>query len=506
MPSLRHRIGLAAAFLALCALYYFWSWSEELGDLGGDNAVYLLTAQYFSPWTSGSALAKAFAQSSKFPPLYPLLLGTFGDGKNLLAAHAATTTLLLLAFAVLYLWLRSLRFRAVTAACAVVVVALLPGFLLQALLLLSENLFLLATLACLAAASAHEDRPRPALLWSAAAAVAAATLARTAGVALAGAFIVYLSLRRPPGWQRAALIAVVPSLLWYLLNSGHAPGYVHDWFGSYHSGALAGALRQVSEQCRALALGWLHDLSLLPAMSPLVAALGLLCLGAAAWRAWRIHLDGLYVLAYGAIVVLWPYPAEAARLVLVLIPVLLVQGLLAVRAMLRSRAELAVPVLLGVAAFIAAPSAVLIATRFMLPMPPQIAPFKRSVYWYQESPVVAASGVVAAQAVVSHLKIIAASVPESECIYAIKPSIVAFYSGRRAVAPPPSRLDAAGFSAALAHGCRYFYLTSFTSPSYGSPYYPSERLSGELELVSAAIDLAPDVPAAVLAMRRSDVR
>jgi hypothetical protein len=57
--------------------------TTDPGDFGGDNAVYLLTAQYFSPYAPRTALAAHIAQGSLFPPLFPLLLALTGSAESL---------------------------------------------------------------------------------------------------------------------------------------------------------------------------------------------------------------------------------------------------------------------------------------------------------------------------------------------------------------------------------------------------------------------------------------
>ena len=127
MPSLHRRsdlVLLASGFFVLCVVYYFWGWSHVLGDLGGDNAYYLLTARHFSPWSTHSDVATYFATHSQYPPLYPLVLAILGGGESLLVAHLITVTCLLLTFVVFYTWLRMLDVP-VLVACKII--SLQPG-------------------------------------------------------------------------------------------------------------------------------------------------------------------------------------------------------------------------------------------------------------------------------------------------------------------------------------------------------------------------------------------
>ena len=134
------------SFIIVCILYYVWTWSPILSHRGGDNAYYLLTAQYYSPYSNFSEVAEYFATHNVYPPLYPLLLGLFGGGDSILIAHIITTTFLLLAFAVYFLWLKKETFSLRDSLSLVFLFSLLPGTYMQSLSVHSENLYLLLSL------------------------------------------------------------------------------------------------------------------------------------------------------------------------------------------------------------------------------------------------------------------------------------------------------------------------------------------------------------------------
>lgn len=79
-------------FFVVAVIYYHWIWSNILAGFVGDNAVYLLTTEYSSPYLDSSAVAKQFAKASKYPPLYPAVLALLGGGNSVLVAHLITTT------------------------------------------------------------------------------------------------------------------------------------------------------------------------------------------------------------------------------------------------------------------------------------------------------------------------------------------------------------------------------------------------------------------------------
>ena len=63
----------------LGAAVLWWGASTILADFGGDNAVYWLTANFWSPWGGHVAAAEQFAHGTIYPPLYPLVLAVTGE-------------------------------------------------------------------------------------------------------------------------------------------------------------------------------------------------------------------------------------------------------------------------------------------------------------------------------------------------------------------------------------------------------------------------------------------
>ena len=66
------------AWLILAAGYYVWTWSHVLATFGGDNAVYLMMAESYSPYFSHGQVAQFFADHSQYPPLFPFMLAILG--------------------------------------------------------------------------------------------------------------------------------------------------------------------------------------------------------------------------------------------------------------------------------------------------------------------------------------------------------------------------------------------------------------------------------------------
>lgn len=469
-----------------------WTWSHELGELGGDNAVYLLTAQYFSPWIPHSDVAADFARNSQYPPLYPLMLGIFSGGTSILAAHIVTTSLLLAAILVLYAWQRSLDISPLYASMATLVFSLLPGTYLQALSIHSENLYLLFTLASLALVSLFEKNKNERLLLGAASCVAAAVLTRSAGIALLVAFMIYLLWHRPRNIWPVILLALVPVLVWHLSGAQAGSGYMALLAEKYGSDPFTVLSHQIQTEATSAWKGWLGNLTTGRANSFWVAILGIHCLVGMLYRLYCRKLDGIYVAIYLALVAVWPFPDEAKRFIYVVLPVLLVHGMLLAAAFPRTIlgqhvVNPAIVLYIAIIVLLTAPSLILTAGRYVQPLPEWVARYRQSQDWYVGYPHDAITVISSMGLVVETLRETAKLVPENECIYSIKPSIVGLYAKRPGRLPPPESVTDNMFREMVKNGgCRYFILLGGSSPSFSAPLYPLGRLEGKFKVLKLA--------------------
>lgn len=497
--------ALAALALVLSLLYYTWTWSTELGDFGGDNAVYLLTARHFSLWSSSSPAARYFATHSPYPPLYPLVLAIFGGAENLWVAHIITTTTLLLAFYVLYLWVRRLEIAPALAALFTLLFALFPGTYMNALGVLSENLYLLTTLLALLGVARFEYSRDPVWLWVAAASIIGATLTRSAGVSLTAAFVLYLALNRPVQYRYLALSVVSAGLLWQWFGPHAGSSYVDFLVAQYGAVPLQALPHLLARQARVLWAGWVGNLTSSPVGFWVAGAAGILCLTGTVLRILRRRFDGLYAASYLTLLLVWPFPAEAQRFVMVIVPILLVHGVLLLNLLPRIKVGAAdcppAAVMLLALTLVCMPTLLLTAQRFMQPLPKELASFRRTAAWYAPDSRTALAEIEDDKAMVDHLRSVAAIVPEQECVYSIKPSILGYYAGRISLIPPRPNFSQAGFDEYLRRtGCRFFYLAGFASPSFHLPYYPIQRLPKSLTMISAAPSRSDTAPVGILAV------
>lgn len=482
-----------------------WSWSTQLADFGGDNAVYWLTANHFSPWGTTHPTAAHFAAKSVFPPLFPVLLAMTGGGASLLGAHLVSALLLwfgLLAFG--HLLLR-MGFGPLAALGLVVGFASTRTTLYEALQIHSEHLYLALTMLALGFALSASSRRNA--LYLCAGCVAAAYLTRTSGVALAAATIIFVALRHRRHMPGFLAIVGLPIVAWSLFHHGSS-SYVGEMIRLYEQGGFTDMLER---NVRFLWFAWRACFGEpgLPAMSPLPpAAFALLGLAGLGVRLRTVEPDALYVAAYLSMLVLWPYPAEYQRMLYPILPLVLALGLFFAVIWLPAHIGRVLPahgcgLFFAVLAAAVLPFAGHALMRFQeTPADPGFAPYTRTLAWYMADPRQALLNVGYHRAVTEALLDIRANdrVAHDECVLAIKTSVVSLYSERLARGMP--RPDAAGVidrAQYRANRCRTLFMTQAASPTFPYTFFPYEQLKDELvELRVYANAVNPEIPAALL--------
>ena len=457
----------------------------------------MLAARYFSPFWPSSAVFAEFARSMAYPPLFPLVIGLLGG--SLLSGHLLVIACLLAAILCLYAWLRLENVGAGSSACACLAFALMPGTYLQALNIWTENPYLFLSLLAIVLEARAEaaGRERPILWWGASAAVAAATMIRAAALPLLVAYAIRVAIVRPYRWGLLILASFLPFTGWSIWGKLHQPagiGYAAQWSASYAGDPIGALLRQMNLETglvfRGWVQAWLAQVSV-ASLYYLVLAAGCIGLLGCLRRLGALRLDGIYAVLYGALLLVWPFPAEARRLSYVLIPILLVQGLLLLRWLgLRidqARGRLLPALFACVLSIAILPTLILTVHRFNEPLPPDAAAARHTEDWYLDDRQQAANAAHSFTKILADLRHSGEMVSAEQCIFAIKPSVVSLYSGRSSRTPPPVSSSDEAFERGIAQ-CRYAYVLMYISPSFAQAYYPLSRLKERAYPLSVAQD------------------
>ena len=130
------------------------------------------------------------------------------------------------------------------------------------------------------------------------------------------------------------------------------------------------------------------------------------------------------------------------------------------------------------------PSFVINSRYFLQEVPPEIRNGKHIAEWFDDDRRTAVFSAYFHAGLISHLKEINSLIPENECVYAIKPTLVTFYSRRSSYGPPKLDVSDQEFWRGM-EKCRYAYFLPFESPSYGGElFYPLSRLSQRAKIIS----------------------
>lgn len=474
-------------FCIIAVAYYVWTWSPVLAGFGGDNATYFLTANLFSPYSEAFPVSAYFANSSQYPPLYPLLLGLSGGGDSILIAHLITTTFLLIAIWLMYKWAINLNLGRVHALALITIMSTIPGTYFQAMSILSENLYLLLSLSGLYVATLKKSNEK--WMWVSAILIAASSLTRSAGLSLILSFIIYLFISKDRKKYSLSLGVILPMILWNVLNEQDGISYSDQFSEFYSSGIVNSMLQHITSQSVYMWNAWISIFTRGEFGHLLLSIYAGLCFIAICYRLYMKKLDGLYSIIYLSMIMSWPFPDEAERLLYPVIPVLLVQtgnciGYFTNKWKHNNDISISNIILEGTLLIIIIPNLLLTINRFNLQIDEYLIPYKRTYAWYTPNLTHAISISKGNHVIISSIEDAQNYVAEDQCVYSIKPSIIGLYMRRISIIPPGINKDGNDFYGSIEKsGCDYFYFMSRYSASVNEVFYPYTRVKDNIDLV-----------------------
>lgn len=341
----RSRAALCALAALAGAFAIQFAWQPGLASLYDDSVSYLIMAQAFSPYAAASAPVIAAWPHEKYPPLFPLLIALGGGAHDWRIAHAWVGVAFAASVFLLGIHARNATRSTRIAWAAALVFAWMPGAWLNMKGILSEFPFMALTFATLVwHAKTRAEAPSRTNYVVLGALLAAVLLTRTIGVALLAAIAAAELARSVKGYEPARArqapwalaIPVGAASLWYLAR----PAGGDDAYLAFGAGVAQGAVERgarwtlslMAMNFAALLDAWFTALLIYwgePWRPAFLAASFVGASGAAGaiTRASRGEADGLYVLAFVAILVAWPFPGQMYRLALPVMPLMLVHAL-----------------------------------------------------------------------------------------------------------------------------------------------------------------------------------
>lgn len=488
----------AAALLLLGIAIYGWVGLHARTVLSfSDSMDYVMLADFYRFTFDGEPPPPERIlkyRHTRFPPLFPMLLGALDAGS--LSQHRAT--LISLVFSVLaplmaLTWIR--RETGSTAIATFIGAALLlyPAYFLLSLSPVSEPfaLFLYALALYLLS-----QRPVSSSAWLVASLlVGVALLARTALLPLALAILIVAPIRGCT-WRRWVVIAVLslgPLFLWSLYRRAlGAAGYMSFLTREAIVKELGGWPEALWIQpwrlFAAAERNWGPTADSVFIWSATAILTALIIVGTIV-RMRRFTVDGWFLAGYIALILVWPYPFELGRFLVLVYPICLLAAVEGWQWLAQRWASAWLPrsswiVVVLVTALAYVPSMERFLHRAALPIDPSLLDEKRELFFFEVEP---DSLALENAEVFARTRILAEQipdhVPQGECVYSTMPHLVTLYGKRNAVAYPHDlkSIDTAREALTL---CRFFFLSDIDVVTYNIPgMYPAQFIKPWSELV-----------------------
>jgi hypothetical protein len=337
-PAWWPHAAFGAVMTLAIPLTYLFTASDRLATFGDDSGSYLTLAHYFAGASGNPFVAQWAAFHSHFPPLFPLLLTLSGGVHDYRIAYALVATFALAALPVFYRYAALQLGRNDAAVALVALFVLAPTAWIAVKGILSESLFLLATMSALLHHELRMARPQPRagdrIVFGIL--LGLACLTRMLGLALVLAWIAHAAIdsaraRRMP--RAVELLPLVPVALllgsWYLLR----PTGSYDTYGATMLEMLTSwagrPMLFLGASLDALVSAWVATFmaqeTVGPAAKIVFSLLGIVALAGLALRLARNRLDAWYVFISIAIIFPWVFgPENTRRLLYPIVPLLLI--------------------------------------------------------------------------------------------------------------------------------------------------------------------------------------
>lgn len=485
---------LAALVAGVACVVYGWIAAGGIGTVGfSDSADYLLFADYYrGEYFARTQTSQAVEhyRTTRFPPLFPLLLAAFGGGADAVErAQWVSFASVIAMLALLWAWLRRQTRTPWATGAITLMVVLTPGLFLLVLSPVSEPIAMALMWLVFLLASRTERSTQLILLLAAIAGLS--TLARSINVALVAAIPIWLALHRIPMRVGigATACACIPFLAW-LVHRRSMPD-AQSYFDAIEPQHLIAQLGGWPEMLyaqpwtvfRGLARNLDHDPGgVALALASIVLVFALI----GWWRRLRAReLDAVFLLLYVGVILAWPYPREAPRFVTFVLPLLYFHAWLGLRACASSQiaergARLAATAALTMVFAIGSGPSILhfidLATQRL---DPELRPEMRTQLYFHTPDRSAAARAAEANARLRFAaREVVRRVPPGNCVYATLPYVLRMQGEIRVLRYPWSFVDGVSVEEQLRR-CDYFFVAGMKGDVTGHrPFHPSAQLQG----------------------------
>jgi hypothetical protein len=491
--SSRHDLAVGLVLgLASLGMLLWVAVKPSLAGVNSDAAVYLLLADWLSPWraTDIDFGAQLFSHYP-FPPLYPLLLAIVGGGSATpVVDYVVGVFAQGVAVAASFVWARRVGCTLPAAIVAALSLAITPIALFTAMGVFSEPVYLALSMTALALVSG--SRTSAGAWHGAALLLGLAAVTRSVGFfAVLALLLAWLSRTRGRSARLVPLLALAPLLLWQLTKT------INGWAGGYTTGIFslgllpvtAALLAQLPTNLHALAYHFVRCFDSLNGQHSTVL-LTILVLPAGLCLVQRLRggmADAWYAVLYVLVLLGWPHPNHFGRFLLILLPLFCAyasHGLAQISAhgRMHVQRQLAAGLAAGLLLLVLLPSLLQVLHSIANAPNAEERQLTRISSWYGHDNLTQARASTAfSLRVLEAMAVVAAQLPEDACVSSTMAEMFMLHGRRLARSPPTQHAELVDLRTALA-ACPYVLLLgASTSLAADVPlYYPAARVGSEL--------------------------
>lgn len=466
-----------AVVVAVGLLIYGWV-AADSGDSFGfsDSVEYLFMADFYRAWLYGGDIQEFALHygASRFPPVFPLLLASFGAG----SAHPAWANTVSCAVAIVaplgvWQWIRRDETQGRYGAWIAAALLFYPAYFLLNLNVVSEPLAM-GLLAWSFALFAPKELTRSRLMF-ASMLIGIALLARTALLPAIPALLLWMWRRERVSlrWQAMALaLASAPLILWFAYRATlKAESYLDSltWAGVLASAGSWPDMLWVLPGRLVAAI--VNNWGIGPAALAILTSTLLIALAAlgVVIRLRRNDLDAWFLCGYIAMISIWPYPEELGRFLVVVYPCILLSALSAAKALdawiaarRGTNGSRAIQLgFVGMVTLTTIATAAVFAARAAVPVDEEFLGEKREAFFF----LAATPDTALRQAeIIARARLLAESLseqmPQGSCAYSVFPGFVKLHGKTQSIPYPAGIRDRAAAKARLTR-CDYYFQAGF---------------------------------------------
>lgn len=489
----------------VCFFYLYLSSKNQIVGLIADDAMYLLMADYFSPYNNSISENAGFVmQTSQFPPLYPLLLSVLGaTSEKVFWAHILTTLFLMGAFLIYYYWLRLEKVSNLASICLIFIVLCSPASFLMNIDLWSEHLYLLLIFFVFYFLSKTDTNKNYQLIV--AVFIGFIPLVRAVGLVIVVGYFLYLHLNNIKDKYKFLSISLLPYIIWKIISFNFFQTDIYqDTLSDFYNHSLWSHIKYLfTSQLFDLWEGWhecfdIRKNNFSGIISGVILALSLITLFI---RLADKKMDSLYIVLYLLIIWIWPDDNHNMRFMFVIFPILLFYAYLTLQMMTKIKVLVQLKTMISTASVLIIlitfmPTNIYALNRLSVNTQTGLNAFKVTKFWLTaKNRKEADESIKIMDRMIFSYRHAGLFIPENECVYTAHQEQFMFYARKLAFSLPLKKEIINGDIMNNLSRCNYIHVLHTTSHPQFPGGYPIKELNNRFDyLMSFKMDEAPGSP------------